>query len=106
MLLLTVLKKNNIEQVFILTHNVYFYKEITYKGARDNKKSCEKYYVVSKKDEVSDIALHDENPIKTTYQLLWKELQLNTKNKATIYNTMRRILEYYFNYVGNKNYEK
>lgn len=99
-------KKNGIEQVFVLTHNVYFYKEIVFRGARENKKSCEKYFVVTKRDEVSNITLHEKNPIQTTYQLLWAELQLETKNKATIYNTMRRILEYYFNYIGNKDYEK
>ncbi|MEG1506869.1 MAG: AAA family ATPase [Bacilli bacterium] len=99
-------KKNGVEQVFVLTHNVYFYKEILFRGARNNKKSCEKYYVVNKKDEISNITLYDKNPIHTTYQLLWAELQLEIKNKATIYNTMRRILEYYFNYIGNRDYEK
>lgn len=99
-------KKNGIEQMFILTHNVYFYKEIVYRGSRENKKASENYYIVTKKDEISNIVLYDKNPIQTTYQLLWSELQLENKNKATIYNTMRRILEYYFNYIGNKDYEK
>ncbi len=98
--------KNGIKQIFIMTHNVYFYKEIVYKGNRDNKKESESYFIVSKKDEISSIKEYDKNPIETTYQLLWEELKDENINRITCFNTMRRILEYYFNIVGGKNYEK
>lgn len=98
-------KKNGIKQIFIMTHNVYFYKEVVFRGNRDNKKSSETYFIVSKKDEVSTIKEYDKNPIETTYQLLWEELKDENINKTTCFNTMRRILEYYFNIIGGKNYE-
>lgn len=99
--------KNEIKQIFILTHNVYFYKEIVFRGIKDNKKETkEKYFILSKKNEISSIKEYDKNPIETMYQLLWKELKDENINKNTCCNTMRRILEYYFNIIGNKNYEK
>lgn len=99
--------ENGIKQIFILTHNVYFYKEIVYRGSRDNKKETkEKYFVLSKKNEVSSIKEYEKNPIETTYQLLWEELKDENINKNTCCNTMRRILEYYFNIIGSKDYEK
>lgn len=99
--------KNGIKQIFILTHNVYFYKEVVYRGSRDNKKETkEKYFVLSKKNEISSIKEYEKNPIETTYQLLWEELKDENINKNTCCNTMRRILEYYFNIIGSKDYEK
>lgn len=99
---------DGIKQVFVLTHNVYFYKEIVYKGSGKHKKETqEQYYVVKKTDNVSSIQDYTENPIETTYQLLWNELHEDSKkNRATVYNTMRRILEYYFNIIGKQDYEK
>lgn len=98
--------RNGIKQVFIMTHNIYFYKEILFRGNREHKKSCEKYFVVSKKNEVSQIKEYEKSPVNTTYELLWEELRKEEKNKSTIYNTMRRILEYYFNIIGGIDYEK
>jgi len=99
--------ENGIKQIFILTHNVYFYKEVVYRGSRDNKKETkEKYFVISKKNEISSIKEYDKNPVETTYQLLWEELKDDKINKNTCFNTMRRILEYYFNIIGKKDYEK
>ena len=98
--------KNGIKQVFIMTHNIYFYKEVLFRGNRKNKKNCEKYFVLSKKNEISKIKEYEKSPINTTYELLWDELRQEEKNKSTIYNTMRRILEYYFNIIGGISYEK
>ncbi|MGM0745428.1 AAA family ATPase [Rhodohalobacter sp.] len=98
--------KNGIKQVFVLTHNVYFFKEVTFRGNRDNKWKEEAYWLVRKFKNQSRIVEHKENPIKTTYELLWRELDDPEKvNTATIFNTMRRILEYYFNILGGLDYE-
>jgi len=97
--------KNGIKQIFILTHNVYFFKEVTFRSNRDNKWKEESYWLVQKHDKQSRIIEHEDNPIKTTYELLWRELDESDKiNTATIFNTMRRILEYYFNILGNLDY--
>lgn len=102
--------QNNIEQVFILTHNVYFFKEITFRSNRGkisfNKKNTA-YFIINKNNESSYVKEYDNNPISTTYDLLWDEIRDDSKkNKGTIFNTMRRILEYYFNIIGGLKYEE
>lgn len=98
---------NGIKQLFTLTHNVYFYKEITFRGNTSEKWKEESYWLVRKYDNQSNITEQEENPIKTTYELLWRELDEPEKiNTATVFNTMRRILEYYFNILGGLEYEK
>jgi len=100
-------KMNGIKQVFLLTHNVYFFKEVTFRGNRDNKWKEEAYWLVRKFKNQSRITEYKENPIKTTYELLWRELDEPEKiNTATVFNTMRRILEYYFNILGGLDYEE
>lgn len=99
--------KDGIKQVIILTHNIYFYKEITFRGNSNSKSDKETFWVVRKNDNISRIESHEENPIKTTYELLWKDLHDSRRDgRATVFNTMRRILEYYFNITGGLNYEK
>jgi wobble nucleotide-excising tRNase len=98
---------NGIKQIFILTHNVYFFKEVTFKGGGNNKWKEEAYWIVRKLDNRTQIIEHEKNPIKTTYELLWRELDdIEKINTATIFNTLRRILEYYFNILGGLDYEK
>ena len=99
--------KNGVKQLFVLTHNIYFHKEVTFRGNRENLKQHEKFWLVKKINEVSSIESYTENPIQTTYEMLWRELDsLHDVNKATIFNTLRRILEYYFNIIGGMDYEK
>ena len=100
--------RNGIRQVFILTHNVYFHKEITFLGNRkDWKKSEAAFWIIKKNNNVSYIVGYDnKNPIQTTYELLWSELKgSESKQRITIFNTLRRILEYYFNVIGGLNYD-
>lgn len=94
-----------ISQVFILTHNVYFYKEVSL----DNRQFCKdvRYYFLSKKEKISCITDFpaDNNPIKDDYTLLWHELKKyredTTGNLSNILisNTMRRIIESYVYFV-------
>lgn len=98
---------NGIKQIFVLTHNVYFHKEITFKGSRESNSKKESFWIVRKLNGISSISEYLSNPIQTTYELLWRELHdINKINPATIFNTMRRILEYYFNILGGKKYEE
>jgi wobble nucleotide-excising tRNase len=104
--------KNNrggIKQVFILTHNVYFHKEVTFLGSRkDWKKNEAGFWIVKKNNNISHIVSHDnKNPIQTSYELLWSELKdTESAQRITVFNTLRRILEYYFNVIGGLDYEK
>lgn len=94
-----------IKQIFILTHNVYFYKEIVY--GQVPKYESTSFYLIRKQGNVSDVklcvrnspdapsALENFSPVQNSYSALWTELNEVTSS-ITIQNVMRRILEYYF----------
>ena len=93
-----------VKQIFVLTHNVYFHKEVTYNSRRqDVAMNEETFWVIRKSDPVSRIEKHITNPIKTSYELLWAEVRNPDRSKLTIQNTLRRILENYFKILGGLN---
>ncbi|MAM55739.1 MAG: hypothetical protein CMN25_00160 [Salinicola sp.] len=96
-------KGNHLKQIFVLTHNVHFHKEITFNPQRAGDVSIkdETFWIVRKPDQFSKIEGFESNPIKTSYQLLWAELTKKPLPALTIQNTMRRILENYFKILGN-----
>jgi len=94
--------KGSIKQLFILTHNIYFHKEVTFNRKRNSGAlSEETFWLVKKNGKISSIEKQTENPIKTSYELLWDEVRKDTRNNATIQNTLRRILENYFKLLGS-----
>jgi len=100
--------EKGIKQIFVLTHNVYFHKEISFLGSREKyPTSITAYWIIKKTNNISEIIFHNENPIQTSYELLWSELK-NTDHlpRITLFNTLRRILEYYFNVIGGIDYER
>lgn len=97
----------HIKQIFVLTHNVYFHKEVAFNPNRTGKAMNEEtFWVVRKADLVSTVERHDSNPIKTSYELLWAEVRRQDKSKLTIQNTLRRILENYFKILGGVDPDK
>lgn len=92
--------KGNIKQIFILTHNVYFHKEITFRKRSESNKG-ESFWIIRKISNNSSIEKYDDNPVQTSYDLLWQEIRDTSKvNKLTVFNTLRRILEFYFKILG------
>lgn len=91
----------HIKQVFILTHNVYFHKEVSFNTKRRDKKLKEEtFWIVSKKGLETKLTSYDSNPIKTSYELLWSEVRNAEHSNLTIQNTLRRIIENYFKILG------
>ena len=94
-----------IYQLFILTHNVYFYREITYQQV--GYYNCTSFYIIRKNDNISSIKLckrqskeipteeENYNPVQNSYAALWDELR-DAQSTIPTLNVMRRILEYYF----------
>ena len=95
----------NIKQLIVLTHNVYFHKEVSFMDMRDNGGKHTHYWIVRKNNNISTFTSYEKNnPIQTSYQLLWQEIQDKEKNSiVTIQNTMRRIIENYFKILGDYN---
>lgn len=91
----------HIKQVFVLTHNVYFHKEVTFNpNRRGEAMNEETFWIVRKPALVTKVEKHLSNPIKTSYELLWSEVRNPDRSNLTIQNTLRRILENYFKILG------
>lgn len=99
---------NVIRQIFVLTHNVHFHKEVTFSPLRRGTKASgdETFWVVRKPDHHTKVEGHSHNPVKTSYQLLWGELRKDPLPTLTLQNTMRRILENYFKILGGIDTDK
>lgn len=96
-----------VKQVFVLTHNVYFHKEVSFDPkSRKYPMNHRTHWIVRKANNASVLESYDYNPIKTSYELLWSEVKNPTRSPLTIQNTLRRILENYFTILGNRNPEK
>lgn len=87
-----------IKQAFVLTHNVYFHKEVTF--AHDEMKGRETFWLVRKPQTVSIVERFSTNPVKSSYELLWHEIGRQDRTAGTVQNAMRRILEHYFKHLG------
>jgi len=94
--------KSKTKQVIVLTHNAYFFRHLTYRPKNKQDKEI-MYWLVRKGDTGSRVVPCDENPVKCTYQLMWDEYKLYKDNYHILANTMRRILESYFNLLGGIN---
>lgn len=100
-----VAKGNFIKQIFILTHNAYFHREVSYSYI--TKYDYASFYLIRKVGTKSTIKLFDDvdpneptqrvniNPVKNSYAALWDEYR-EVKSAVPLMNVIRRILEYYF----------
>jgi len=101
-------KNENIAQLFIFTHNLYFYKEVSF----NKRPICTDYwhYNITKINNKSEIKGDYNKTVHDDYSLLWntiKELKQNLpQNKnlnIVIANSMRRIIESYVSFIGYGN---
>ena len=96
--------KGAVKQIILLTHNMYFHKGIAFSDKTCKWKDDVKYWVLRKQDNISSIQdFGNQNPIRSSYELMWAELRNKSQNSfIVIQNTMRRILENYFLHLGGK----
>lgn len=98
-------KGDFIKQIFILTHNAFFHREITYNQVKHY--LYVNLYLISKMDNRSSIRLCEKqdpeaptenmnfNPVQNSYAALWEEYN-SVSSAIPLMNVIRRILEYYF----------
>lgn len=94
-----------IRQIFILTHNAYFHREVTSHLVRQYKNVS--FYLIEKRNNTSTTKLcvrpkhakpteeENYNPVQNAYAALWSEYEEVTSPIA-ILNVIHRILEHYF----------
>lgn len=99
-------ERSNITQLFVLSHNLYFYKEVSFSTGLPRVITRQmKYWVVQKKDGLSDIEFKKDNPVSSTYEILWEEIRNAHEHPKScningLQNNMRRILEQYYKFYG------
>jgi len=97
---------DHIKQIFCLTHNPFFFKEIVYNriasyecvSVYEIKKQANNRSIIEKCEQdsprVGDGKIN-RNPVVNTYEALWKEYRVS-EDPVALMNVTRRILEYYF----------
>jgi wobble nucleotide-excising tRNase len=95
-------QSSQIKQIFVLTHNVYFHKEISYNRSRPADKTLneESFWLVKKLQQGSVVERCLTNPIRSAYELLWEDVKSENISSVSLQNTLRRILESYFTMWG------
>lgn len=97
------LRGNKYEQIFILTHSLYFFYELTNIKHEDREKT-QKLFRISKNDEGSSFSVMKYEEIQNDYQSYWYILKDENQSPALIANCMRNIIEYFFNFVEKQDY--
>src|SRR5690606_25779703 len=77
----------HIKQVLILTHNIFFHKEVSFNAEKEGWNPS--YSVIKKHDTTSLIERHTKNPISTSYELLWSEIKNQASSNSVLPNAMR-----------------
>jgi wobble nucleotide-excising tRNase len=89
------------EQVFILTHSLYFFYEIT-ETKHEERKEIQKLFRLTKNENGSSFISMSYEEIQNDYQAYWFIIKDEKQSPALIANCMRNIIEYFFNFVEKK----
>ena len=90
--------KHPFEQVFILTHSLYFFYEVVYRK-KETRDECEKLFRVAKNTEGSYIEEMKYSEIRNDYEAYWSVINDPNTPPALLANCMRNILDYFFGFV-------
>ncbi len=95
------LNSDSYEQVFILTHSLYFFYELTDTNHERRKKN-QKLFRITKNSDGSNIVDMKYEEIQNDYQSYWQIIKDEKQPPALIANCMRNIIEYFFNFIEKK----
>ena len=89
------------EQVFVLTHSLYFYYELT-DANHERRNDNQKLFRMIKNCDGSQILDMKYDEIQNDYQSYWYIVKDENQPPALIANCMRNIIEYFFNFIEKK----
>lgn len=102
-------KDSNISQIFVLTHNLYFYKEISF-SRRPMCQDIMHYRIYKDIDGNSQIENSTKAYPADDYSILWSAIKENKdatgvdeRKNIMLCNAMRRIIDSYCNFIGISN---
>lgn len=89
------------EQVFLLTHSLYFFYELTDPN-HNRRKENQKLFRITKNCDGSQIFNMKYEEIQNDYHSYWQIIKDDKQPPALIANCMRNIIEYFFNFIEKK----
>lgn len=87
------------EQVFILTHSLYFFYEVVHRK-KETREESEKLFRMAKNSEGSYIEEMKYSEIRNDYEAYWSVINDPNTPPALLANCMRNILDYFFGFVN------
>lgn len=95
------LRNEKYEQIFILTHSLYFFYELT-DTHHTRRKETQNLFRLIKNQDGSQILKMKYEEIQNDYQSYWQVVTDELQSPALIANCMRNIIEYFFNFVEKR----
>jgi len=89
------------DQIFVLTHSLYFYYELT-DANHKRRKDTQKLFRMIKNCDGSQILDMKYDEVQNDYQSYWYIVKDENQPPALIANCMRNIIEYFFNFIEKK----
>lgn len=97
------LRTTKYDQIFILTHSLYFFYELTNTNHREREET-QKLTRICKNVESSYFESMKYEDIQNDYQAYWHIVKDEKQAPALIANCMRNIMEYFFNFVEKQDF--
>lgn len=91
------------EQVFILTHSLYFFYEVV-DANHKRRKQQQKLFRISKNADGSELEEMHYHELHNDYETYWSIINDPNQHPALIANCMRNVLDYYFGFVERLEY--
>jgi wobble nucleotide-excising tRNase len=89
------------DQVFILTHSLYFFYEMTEMDI-DKRHASQALFRIAKNQSGSVISAMHYEQVQNDYHSYWLAINDKDTHPALIANCMRNIIEYFFNFVEKR----
>lgn len=90
------------EQVFLLTHSLYFFYEMAIVHRKNKDDNNQKLFRLQKNQDGSHIIEMKYSEIQNDYHAYWMIIKDRDSHPALIANCMRNIIEYFFAFVEKK----
>lgn len=97
------LRTQKYDQLFILTHSLYFFYELTNTNHKERKET-QKLFRICKNTESSYFEDMKYEDIQNDYQAYWHIIKDEKQSPALIANCMRNVMEYFFNFVEKQDF--
>lgn len=97
------LRTKKYDQLFILTHSLYFFYELTNTNHKERKET-QKLFRICKNTESSYFEDMKYEDIQNDYQAYWHIIKDKKQSPALIANCMRNVMEYFFNFVEKQDF--